>query len=41
MLSIRRAYVPDELRMLTTEAELFRAQVYEHFPWRMTLVVDK
>jgi SAM-dependent methyltransferase len=41
MLSIRRAYVPDELRMLTTEAELFGAQVYEHFPWRMTLVVDK
>ena len=41
MLSIRRAYMPDELRVLTAQAELFGAQVYEHFPWRMTLVVDK
>jgi SAM-dependent methyltransferase len=41
MLSIRRAYRPDELLRLAAEAGLMESQVHEHFPWRMTLVVDK
>lgn len=40
-LSIRRAYTPDELRRLAALAGLRHARVYSHFPWRMTLVVDK
>jgi hypothetical protein len=40
-LSIRRAYTPDELRSLAERAGLRGAKVYAHFPWRMTLVVDK
>ena len=40
-LSIRRAYTPGELRRLAEQAGLRGARVYAHFPWRMTLVVDK
>lgn len=40
-LSIRRSYTLAELRTLAEEAELPDAQVHAHFPWRMTLVVDK
>jgi len=40
-LSIRRAYTPNELRELAAAAGLPNAKVYTHWPWRMTLVVDK
>ncbi|MEO8607914.1 MAG: methyltransferase domain-containing protein [Chloroflexota bacterium] len=39
--SIRRAYTPDELRQLAQSAGLSKARVYQHFPWRMTLVAEK
>lgn len=39
--SVRRAYTPSELRRLAQAAGLSNARVYEHFPWRMTLVADK
>jgi SAM-dependent methyltransferase len=39
--SVRRAYTPLELRRLAKSAGLRGAQVIAHFPWRMTLVVDK
>lgn len=39
-LSIRRAYTPSELYEMARAADLPHAQVYTHFPWRMTLVVD-
>jgi 2-polyprenyl-3-methyl-5-hydroxy-6-metoxy-1,4-benzoquinol methylase len=40
-LSIRRAYTPEELKRLTLQAGLMDSRVYRHFPWRMTLVVQK
>ncbi len=40
-LSIRRAYTPAELRGLAAAAGLTNARVYAHWPWRMTLVVDR
>jgi SAM-dependent methyltransferase len=40
-LSIRRAYTPAELRGLAAVAGLPGARVYAHWPWRMTLVVDR
>ena len=40
-LSIRRAYTPDELRALAERAGLRGAKVHAHFPWRMTLVVER
>lgn len=40
-LSIRRAYTPAELRGLAAAAGLPGARVYTHWPWRMTLVVDR
>jgi hypothetical protein len=40
-LSIRRAYSPAELVMLAKAAGLTGAEVYVHWPWRMTLAVDK
>jgi SAM-dependent methyltransferase len=40
-LSIRRAYTPAELRALAAAAGLPQARVYEHWPWRMTLVADR
>ena len=40
-LSIRRAYTPQELLSLAQQAGLRGARVHTHFPWRMTLVVDK
>jgi hypothetical protein len=41
MVSIRRAYTPAELRQLAQAAGLHNARVYQHFPWRMTLVAYK
>lgn len=41
LLSIRRAYTPQELLGLAQAAGLRQARVYSHFPWRMTLVVDR
>lgn len=40
-LSIRRSYTPVELSSLAERAGLPHARVVAHFPWRMTLVVDK
>lgn len=40
-LSIRRAYTPEELTELAQAAGLKQAKVFTHWPWRMTLVVDK
>jgi len=40
-LSIRRAYTPSELRALAAAAGLPNARVHAHWPWRMTLVVDR
>jgi len=40
-LSIRRAYTPSELQELARAAGLTNFRVYEHWPWRMTLVADK
>jgi hypothetical protein len=40
-LSVRRAYTPDELRDLAISAALPAPRVHAHWPWRMTLVVDK
>lgn len=39
-LSIRRAYVPAEIRTLARLAGLAPARVHAHWPWRMTLVAD-
>jgi hypothetical protein len=41
MVSIQRAYTPDELLQLAQAAEISNARVYQHFPWRMTLVGEK
>jgi hypothetical protein len=41
VVSIRRAYTPRELRQLAHAAGIFNARVYQHFPWRMTLVAEK
>ncbi len=41
VLSIRRAYTPEELSRLALRAGLIDSHVYTHFPWRMTLVVQK
>lgn len=39
-VSIRRAYRPDELQAIAVEAGFPQAQVFTHFPYRMTLVID-
>ncbi len=41
LVSIRRAYTPDELRTLAQQAGLTKAIVFTHWPWRMTLVAYK
>jgi SAM-dependent methyltransferase len=41
IVSIQRAYTPDELRDLAQQAGLEQARVYHHPLWRMTLVADK
>jgi len=41
VVSIRRAYTPSELRMLAHKAGISKAQVFKHFPWRMTLTAEK
>jgi ubiquinone/menaquinone biosynthesis C-methylase UbiE len=38
VVSIKRAYTPKELRSLSHAAGIETARVYEHVPWRMTLV---
>jgi SAM-dependent methyltransferase len=40
-VSIRRAYIPAELRSLARAAGLPNPRVHVHWPWRMTLVVDR
>jgi phospholipid N-methyltransferase len=40
-ISVLRAYTPSELLELARQAGLCGARVYQHFPWRMTLVADK
>jgi hypothetical protein len=40
-VSIMRAYQPLELLALARAAGLQNAHVYTHWPWRMTLVVDR
>ena len=40
-LSVRRAYTPEELNRMAVRAGLPGARVFTHFPWRMTLVVEK
>lgn len=40
-LSVRRAYRPEELLSIAHQAGMAQAKVYTHFPWRMTLVVDR
>ena len=39
--SIRRAYTSGELLQIARDAGLNHARVYQHFPWRMTLVAHK
>lgn len=41
ILSIKRAYCPEELLHMAQAAGIRNARVYTHFPWRMTLVADK
>lgn len=41
VVSIQRAYTPNELQQLAQAAGLTNARVYSHWPWRMTLVADK
>jgi len=41
MLSIRRAYTPDELYQMALAAGIPQPSITTHWPWRMTLVADK
>lgn len=41
LLSVRRAYRPDELLTLARAAGFDQARVSVHFPWRMTLIIEK
>ena len=41
LVSIRRGYTPNELLTLAREAGINGAQVFKHFPWRMTLTAEK
>lgn len=41
VVSIYRAYTPDELLRLAQAAGLTHARVHTHFPWRMTLIAEK
>jgi ubiquinone/menaquinone biosynthesis C-methylase UbiE len=41
MVSIRRAYTPDELRGIAQRAGLTNVRIYRHWAWRMTLVAEK
>ncbi len=40
-VSIRRGYIPRELRAIALAAGFPEAQVITHFPYRMTLLIDK
>lgn len=39
-ISLRRAYTPSELRTILASAGVGGAQLFSHFPYRMTLVID-
>ena len=39
-VSIRRAYQPHELHAVAAAAGLRKVQIFRHFPYRMTLVID-
>jgi SAM-dependent methyltransferase len=41
IVSIQRAYTPDELRDLAQQAGLGQVRIYRHPLWRMTLIADK
>jgi len=41
MVSIRRAYTPDELLHLAHTAGLSNIHIYKHWGWRMTLIAEK
>ncbi len=41
VVSIKRGYTPDELRLLAYEAGIPHPRVFVHPLWRMTLVADK
>lgn len=41
LLSIRRAYTPAELLQLAYHAGMKNAQVYQDYPWQMTLVAEQ
>jgi 2-polyprenyl-3-methyl-5-hydroxy-6-metoxy-1,4-benzoquinol methylase len=41
LVSIRRAYTPNELLSLAQEAGLSNGRIYRHWGWRMTLVAEK
>jgi 2-polyprenyl-3-methyl-5-hydroxy-6-metoxy-1,4-benzoquinol methylase len=40
-VSIRRGYRPHELRDIAVAAGFLQARVFRHFPYRMTLVIDR
>jgi hypothetical protein len=40
-VSVQRAYRPQELQNIAVEAGFPQAQVFTHFPYRMTLVIDR
>jgi SAM-dependent methyltransferase len=40
-VSLRRAYTPGELRTIADQAGLHGARLFSHFPYRMTLVLDR
>jgi len=40
-VSIQRAYTPQELRAIAVDAGFPGARIFTHFPFRMTLVIDK
>jgi SAM-dependent methyltransferase len=41
LVSIRRAYIPEELNAIVQAAGIKNARVYQRFPWHMTLVAYK
>jgi hypothetical protein len=41
LISIKRAYIPQELKAIADAAGIKSARIYQHFPWRMTLVATK
>jgi SAM-dependent methyltransferase len=41
LVSLRRAYIPEELKAIAQAAGIKRATIYHQFPWRMVLVAYK